>query len=900
MNSKAGIKQSTMSMLILGAFFLVAILLGASIAYMNSSIRSEQTAEKRRMEFYKLGVSLANASDYLTNEARKYAVTTDVVHLKNFWEEINVTKTRDKVISKLKELQSPDEELMLLAQAKMNSDALVETEKLSMRMVMEALGCSGIEKFPEVAAYRLNSEDLKLSSADKLAKAREIVLDEDYDAYKKTIMDPIDKFQSIMNARLDAELENARNGTERAAVIQILLAVIIICVVAVSVRIIFKQITYPIKNYTESLKDFSFKKENFILVPSGTMEIRMLADSFNELYDSFQRELVRRKQAEETMKAAKEEAELANNAKSEFLANMSHEIRTPLNTITGYTFLLQNAELSTGQKEYAERIGMAANNLLGIINEILDFSKIEAGMMVLESVEFDLEATLMELCAMISIEAKRKGVELDYKVNRDVPRYLMGDITRLKQVLLNLLSNSIKFTDYGSINILVEKVEKKDKTVKLRFHVSDTGIGISKEQKERLFEVFTQGDASTSRKYGGTGLGLAICKRIVRLMGGEIDVESESGKGSTFSFTSIFTIAGNIPVEWKEDKHEHFHGQFKNKKVLLVEDNAVNLQMTREILLKMGFDADVADSGFKAVEKVKQMYYDVILMDIRMPGMDGYEAARRIRALHGRKSIPVIALSADAVEGVGMKVKKSGMNGYLTKPLNPLKLIEVLKDIMKLDHHDNFEMNIESIKPDRTCLNYEDGIKAIGGQREKYRRILLQFAANHCNDVEKLKLYADSGDFEKAKMLAHTIKGIAGNIKANKLWYESLRLEEAIEGRDTAQIKTAIYNFGTALTEACQYSSCISETVLKPGTISEKKEGNINIRDILQMIYDLLRDGDSEANDLFEVYADDVGKGLEDSEFRGLQSKISNYEYEDAAADLNRILSKMGIPIIKE
>lgn len=480
---------------------------------MNSSIKAEQNAEKRRTEFKQLGINLADASDYLTDEARKFAVTNNIKHLNRYWEEINVTRTRDKVISRLQELESPKEELELLAEAKKYSDALVETERRSMRLVMEALGEKESNMIPEIASFQLSDEDKKLSRDEKLLKAIEIMNDAQYDADKKNIMDPIAKFQGIMNKRLEAELELARKGTARATALQVVLAFIIILAIGILIRILFTQVTFPIKKYTLMLRDFSFDNEGFSLTPQGTLELRMLANNFNELYKSFQSELIRRRNAEETMKAARDEADSANMAKSEFLAKMSHEIRTPLNSIIGYQYLIKNTDLRPNQAEYVDNIGIAAKNLLDIINEILDFSKIEAGRMVLDEVDFNLDSIIREIYIIVGMEAKRKGIDLCVNIDPHVPKFFRGDIIRLKQVLLNLLANGIKFTHKGSVFVGVELYEKGEDHAVIKFYVKDTGIGISDEQKKSLFQAFTQGDASTSRKYGGTGLGLAISKK---------------------------------------------------------------------------------------------------------------------------------------------------------------------------------------------------------------------------------------------------------------------------------------------------------------------------------------------------------------------------------------------------
>lgn len=897
MKSKMVIKQSTISALILGIFFLIAILLGGSILYMSSSIKAEQTAEKRRTEFKQLGMDLAKASDYLTEEARKFAVTKDITHLNKYWEEINITKTRDKVIARLGELDSPAAEKELLAQAKRHSDDLVETERHSMRLVLEGLGVTEANMFPEVASYRLNIIEQQLTNEQKFAKARDIMFDAQYDADKKSIMGPIERFQQVMNTRLEAELAAAREGTRRAAILQAILAGIIIGAVALLIRVLFAQVNDPIRNYTALLQDISFSNERFRLIPEGSHELRLLAKTFNDLYSTFQEELIKRKQAEETMKTAKDEAERANSAKSEFLANMSHEIRTPLNTITGYTYLLENSDLKPKQQGYADKINMAAKNLQGIINEILDFSKIEAGRMTLELVEFDLFSIIDDLCGMVGFEAQRKGIVLNSYIKPDVPQYLKGDPVRLNQVILNLLANSVKFTHEGSIDILVELVEKNQNQVNLRICVTDTGIGISLEQKKSLFEVFTQGDASTSRKYGGTGLGLAICKKTVELMGGYIDVESEIGKGSTFSFTANFAIADNIPVQQKEGEIAKLTGIFKKKNILLVEDNLINLQMTKEILDQLGFDTDTAENGFIALQRVEQSNYDAILIDIRMPEMDGYETTRRIRALQGTENLPIIALSADAVEGVAEKAKAAGMNGYLTKPLNPLKLIEVLKSYIEIEAISE-DLEDLSNKPtaevkDAQVLNWEKGIKRIGGNKRKYREIIGQFVSNHSEDAEKLECLLSSNDLTEAKLLVHTIKGIANNIGATGLKDASITLEQAILDNDQKQLEQARQDFNVNLHALCDYVTTQLDHVL---CIDEKEENQIDpgdVHEVLITLLALLQDGDAEAKELFETCKHKLKQNLESKDYDKLEKNISSYNLYEAAADLQELIARM-------
>ncbi|ADY56519.1 multi-sensor hybrid histidine kinase [Syntrophobotulus glycolicus DSM 8271] len=891
MAGKFVIKHSTISALMLGIFFLIAILLGSSILYMNSSIHDERVAEQRRTEFKQLGINLATASDYLTDEARKYAVTKDVDHMNKYWEEINTTKTRDEVIARLGELNSPSEEMTLLAEAKRNSDALVETERHSMRLVLEADDVPEANMPIEVAAFHLNAGDQQLNPTEKLAKARNIMFDAKYAEDKESIMGPIASFQSIMNNRLEAELAVARQATTKAAILQTVLAVIIICAVAGLIRILFRQVTSPINQYTERLKVFSFRDEKFSLVPDGSLELRMLAQTFNALSNSFQEELVKRKKAEETMKAAKEEAETANKAKSEFLAQMSHEIRTPLHTIIGYQYLLENTFLEEKQTEYVRNLGLASKNLLEIINEILDFSKLEAKKMVLEAVDFDLYLLIEDLCSMLEVEIRRKKLQFNFTIKPDVPRYLKGDTTRLKQVILNLLSNGIKFTHEGSLQLFVELKEQKNRTVMLCFHVADTGIGIPQRQIEQLFEVFTQGDTSTSRKYGGSGLGLAISKKIVRLMGGDIFLKSVVGEGSTFSFTAMFELGERLPAGHKEKKTTGLWQIFCSKKLLLVEDNAVNLEMTKEILLRLGFTVEGAESGFEALKMVGENQYDAILMDIRMPEMDGYETARRVRMLDDGENIPIIALSADALEGVVAKAKQAGMNNYLTKPLDPAKMINVLRQIFNAGDQTALTEDVIEGSKQQADIDLQSGLRRIGGKRDVYRSILVQFIANHRGDGERLKEFIGARHLQEARQLAHTVKGVAANIGANSLKQAAQAVGKALRDSNWSELDHEAAVLVAALSESCAAAEQFVETLT--ANDAEKTE-TVNLGEILGRLLKLSEDGDAEAKRFFERYRHCFAKGLTDREYHRLHEKIFQYSLDEAAVELQDLIKIYG------
>ena len=414
---------------------------------------------------------------------------------------------------------------------------------------------------------------------------------------------------------------------------------------------------------------------------------------------------------------AKQEAEASNQAKSEFLANMSHEIRTPMNAVIGFAHLLQQTDLTDKQADYLHKLAGSARSLLGVINDVLDFSKIEAGHMDIEQVVFSLDSVLQGAVSLISLKAEAKGLKLSVEVASDVPPLLRGDPLRLGQILGNLCSNAEKFTEQGGICIRVSRSEERlpcpipalapsDKpgeerdaaapgTVLLRFEVSDTGIGLSRDEISKLFAAFSQADASTTRRFGGTGLGLVISKRLAELMGGAIGVESAPGQGSTFYFTAWFSrfgafLAGDAEPEnplpgtagakrtTRETaiRAEAGPGFPAAIPVLLVEDNEINREIAAELLHRLGLAVDQAADGRQAVDMARDKSYELIFMDIQMPVMDGFEATEKIRALPGDRgrNVVILAMTAHAMAGDREKSLAAGMNDHLTKPIIPEEL----------------------------------------------------------------------------------------------------------------------------------------------------------------------------------------------------------------------------------
>ena len=438
------------------------------------------------------------------------------------------------------------------------------------------------------------------------------------------------------------------------------------------------------------------RNEQINYIPANTLHVKtVLAPVVNNQGECLGIIIIQSDVTELTQ--AMEKAEEATQAKSEFLANMSHEIRTPLNGVLGMIGLLLDTELNKSQRQYAEVAKESSEVLLYLVNSILDFSKIEAGHMELESMSFSLEPLLHEIKSLFAFPAWEKGIKLSYEVADGICSQVSGDMGRLRQVLINLVGNAIKFTETGSVNIKVSSVNDDY----LKFEVIDTGIGIAPNEAQHLFLPFSQADSSTTRKYGGTGLGLSISKRLVELMEGQISVESTLGVGSNFWFVVNLPPASQPDTKqcikselssWTaiaaQPQHPEPEMQIENTpecgkaNILLVEDSRVNQMVAKAMLHKMGFNVDVAENGLEALDALGSQPYDLVLMDCQMPEMDGYEATRIIRSGSRqtiKKDVPIVAMTANAIVGDREKCLGAGMNDYLTKPIIPERLLSSLE-----------------------------------------------------------------------------------------------------------------------------------------------------------------------------------------------------------------------------
>lgn len=647
-------------------------------------------------------------------------------------------------------------------------------------------------------------------------------------------------------------------------------------------------------------------------------------------------------------KAVEEATRAANQAKSNFLARMSHEIRTPMNAVIGMAHLALRTDLSPKQTDYIRKIKSAAEALLGIINDILDFSKVEVGKLSLESIPFDLEEVLVSMGDMIAFKAEQKGLELLFSAAPDVPLRLVGDPLRLGQVLINLAGNAVKFTEQGEIILRVTVWEKTRTDVTLCFSVTDTGIGLSGQQIDSLFQPFTQADESTTRKFGGTGLGLSISRHLVEIMGGGIHIESAPGEGSVFTFTANFGLGAEEPPpiplpaphpmgikvlvvddndaarellctmlasvssdvtavgsgkaalerfaeaaagggfdlvvvdsrmpgldgieivqrlrqrqpsaqtpailmvtacdpeeargdamasgidgfitkpvnpsllfdaitmifnrqarKRKKKRQTHVPQQWQltaiaGAEVLVVEDNGINRQVTREFLTQAGLRVDTAENGLQAIAAVAEKKYDLILMDIQMPELDGLEATRRIRNLPEYDRLPVVAMTAHAIAGDRKRSMDAGMNDHVTKPIDPDELMAALlrwiepKERLMPAPHGQMVQAAEALPP-LTAMDVSRGVQNVGGNKQLYKKLLIDFYNDHRQTGKEMEKALAGGDPTGFLRQAHTIKAVAGNIGAALLATAAADLECALQAGDREKAGTAYPAFSQAL-----------------------------------------------------------------------------------------------------
>ena len=518
--------------------------------------------------------------------------------------------------------------------------------------------------------------------------------------------------------------------------------------------------------------------------------------------------ITRMKKTEEVLEATKEKAEAASQAKSEFLANMSHEIRTPLNGIIGMSDLLAGTRLTDKQKDYLDMLQSSSSALLGLINDILDFSKIEAGKLDFEEIPFEFKQLIEDVSQGFEDQVTEKGLNLIVDMDPSIPRHLTGDPLRLRQVLVNLISNAVKFTEKGTIRVAAKSRKKFADRIEVLFKITDTGIGISEEAQAKLFSAFTQADGSTTRRYGGTGLGLAISRRIVNMMAGRIWLESKPGVGSTFLFTARFKKAPAVTASDRTADiraHRSQTDTFRDINLLLVEDSPINRRVAFEILSHAGFRIHTAATGKEALDALQKTDFDIVLMDVQMPEMDGLVATRRIRGQLNLTNLPIIAMTAHAMKGDRQKCLAAGMDDYVAKPIDRRQLLDVLRRNLpegkstpgKSRKHAAPKIAESPDLPTETAgyaaaLNVREGLNRLGVDLQVYISIIEEYISQHIEIGRHLSSCLEGENYTEAARHAHTLKGASGTIAAVNLARLSADLETACRNEDPVAIKSCL------------------------------------------------------------------------------------------------------------
>ena len=934
--------------------------------------------------------------------------------------------------SRMREAGFPTAELAVLDNALAVFEQLHKTEQVAFAATQ---GLYDPEKRDFVSDGKPNTEF-----------ALKLVYGSEYAQLQAKLTAAVATLARLADERTGSSVKNATDGLFRMIVLAASAIGMLLALTLLATLYIHKFVVDPIQEFAPVADRFAAGDYDTRLMPRNAVaELNTMATAFNKMAAAIQEDVGRREAVQVELEEARAAAESATRAKSMFLANMSHEIRTPMNAIIGMAYLALRTRLDPRQRDYLGKIHDAGKSLLGIINDVLDFSKIEAGRLDIERIPFDLQQTVANSLFLVRERAIQKEVELLLDMDPSLIRepQLLGDGLRLGQVLTNLLSNAVKFTDRGYVEIAVSKVASAESEV-LRFAVIDTGIGMTQAQIDGLFEEFTQADGSTTRKYGGTGLGLAICKRLVQLMGGRIEVESEAGKGSCFHFTAQFgrvpdaakpqpvpprgraLVVDDLPearrvlarmlqnlgmdtasaasadealvliaegietgrpfasvfIDWNlpgmqaarlvermrarfgahspqalavcDDSSEDLRQSlekldvrhcvpkpvlpaalqqlllepsardqspgsttieeprlFKETHVLVVEDQPINQQVTLELLENMGVSADLAQNGEEALGMLSAHppeHYALVLMDLQMPVLDGYETMKRLRRDARYARLPVVAMTAHVTYEERQQCAALGMHGHLGKPIDP----DELQRLVARYAADQSDVGSIESRPTAALpagapsgqalpgaeefsglpgLDVGDALRYTGGKAEFLRDLLVQFAGQFGDFGERLRALIDARKLDDARRLAHSLKGVAAHLGAKPIAAAAALLEKAIgDGHDpNAALSDVERRLGALVhgirSSLAPRSARTADAAAPAASVPPPADPKPLWMDEL---LSLLKEGDIGAQQLWAQRSDEIRKALAPHTYNQVGHALEKFEFDIAIAALSR------------
>ncbi len=653
-----------------------------------------------------------------------------------------------------------------------------------------------------------------------------------------------------------------------------------------------------------SLRDVIFNKATY---PDGSGRVAGIVGAITDITGLKQEAAdLRRSQAE--LEYARLQAETASQAKSAFLTNMSHEIRTPMNAIIGLGQLALLTDLNGKQRDYLEKIESASESLLHLMNDLLDFAKVEAGKLTLEIITFSLSSCLSTVQNITRVKAAEKGLDLRINVSPEVPSQVAGDPFRLEQILINLLGNALKFTEQGGVTLDVTAAAAGEgEPFPVTFTVSDTGIGMTDKQMASLFQPFTQGDDSTTRRYGGTGLGLSICRRLVTLMGGEIQVASEAGCGAVFTVTVPLDRVKQSAVEAAASLDTKLVREIlEGRRVLVVEDHPINQQVVRELLEHVGVMVSIAENGKEAALRMSEpgLPFDLVLMDVQMPVMDGYEATRLIREKWPVGRLPIIAMTAHAGREESERCLRSGMDGHMAKPLSGETLYRALLETLapqgsyapKAPEVDRVEVaeGCREQLPAIAGFDLNEGVKRLQGNRSLYGALLINFCNENRDIAAKLRSFLEQGDYGQLQRQSHRLLGVAGNLEAQQIYLHAKQLNTALKDGCLSAVPLGLAGLIDALTEALASEKQFIALFPVKSTVSGDKEPDRSaLQPLLQELAECIRNKNCQALEVGERIVELLrGTPLaEDS--ATLTAALDRFDFNGAAGHLKVVQTRI-------